>query len=118
MGEEKGEGNKGEFLSRKLFGDAFLKNADDALAKADRDLILGKEEQLNEHLRVAARNLANAMVNKTSPRLTDEENEEWLRLQSKRFRISERGYISINSLDEGSEARLDRLERKAYGQDE
>jgi len=118
MSDQEGEGNKGEFLSRKLFGDAFGSIADEALIKARRDLAAGKTDQANEHLRTVGRNLANALVNMTSPKLTDDENEEWLRLQSKRYRITNSGFIAFRPLDEISETRLGILEKKAFGKED
>jgi len=118
MSDQEGTGNKGELLSRKLFGNAFGKNADEALAKARRDLAEGKTDQANEHLKVALSNSANSLINMTSPRLSDEENEEWLRLQSRKYRITDKGHITTRFLDDISEARLDRLEKKAFGQEE
>ena len=118
MNEEGSGGNKGEFLTSKLFGDAFAKNAEEALEKAHRDLAEGKTDQANEHLRMVGRNLANSLVNMTSPRLTDQENEEFLRLQKARYSITRSGFIMIRELDERSESRFTTLERKAFGKED
>lgn len=114
MSDQEGTGNKGEFLSRRLFGDAFARNAEEALEKARRALAEGKTDQANEHLRTVGKNRANSLVNMTSPRLTDEENEEWLRLQSRKYKITQKGSILIKLLDERTESRFRTLEKKAF----
>lgn len=78
----------------------------------------GATEQANEHIRKVGLASAHALSNMTSARLSDEENEIWLRLQHQKFSVEKSGFISERPLNEGSEALLRRLERKAFGQDQ
>lgn len=103
-------------LADKLFGKAFAKNAEEHLEKAKTDLARGAEEQAGEHLKQVGLSLAQELTKTTSPRLSDGENEEWLSLQQRKYRVTKDGFMMENFLDDVSETRIQFLSRKAFGQ--
>ena len=116
-----GEGEQKEssgLHADKLFSKAFAKNAEEHLEKAKTDSARGATDQASEHLKRAGFSLSQALTNKTSPRLSDAENEEWLRLQKRKYNVDKDGMILTNFLDENSGTRIKLLDRKAFGQDE
>lgn len=105
-------------LADKLFGKAYFQTARDHLDKAQVDLGRGATEQAAEHLKRVGMASAQALTHMTSARLSDAENEEWLRLQASKYSVVEDGMIMINFLDVSKEARIKFLSKKAFGQDE
>jgi hypothetical protein len=118
------EGNAGQretesngLLADKLFSKVFAKNAEEHLEKAKTDLARGATDQASEHLKRVGMSLAQSLTNMTSSRLSDTENEEWLRLQKRKYNVDKDGMIWSNFLDEHAEDRIRFLDRKAFGQD-
>jgi hypothetical protein len=118
---ETGDQPKGEpkpsTLADRLFGRAMINNVGEHLEKAQQDLARGATEQANEHLKRAGAQLAHSTTHMTSPRLSEDENLEWLRLQGMKYHVNKSGMISIMMLDDSFEQRIKFLGRKAFGQD-
>lgn len=77
----------------------------------------GATDQANEHLRRVGKDLPKLLTSLTSPKLSEAENEEWLKLQQQKYRITDKGMIWINMLDDGRETRIKFLENKAFGKE-
>ncbi len=108
---------KSSSLADRLFGKALGNSAAEHLEKAGNDLSRGATDQANEHLKRAGMEIAHTLTNMASPRLTENENQEWLHLQQMKYRVSKDGIISTRFLDERGEQRIGFLNRKAFGQD-
>ena len=101
-------------LANRLFGEAPTNNAKTHLERGKEDLSRGATDQADEHLRRALGGIGDAFTNMTSPRLTEPENKEWLRLQQKKYLVGENGVTQVR-LSEGQELRLKFLNQKAFG---
>lgn len=103
-------------LADRLFGRGFSRNAREHLDQAREEMDRGASEQAGEHLRRAGISNARHLTSLTSPRLSEAENQEWLRLQNSKYFVDENGMISEQELNEKSEARLEELYRKSLDQ--
>lgn len=119
MGEvgETPKPEKSSTLADRLFSKAFTQNAQEHLEKAKQDMARGATEQVNEHLKRTIMALAQPLTHMTSPRLSEQENEEWLELQQRKYRVQENGMIWEKDLGKDTEARLRSLGKKAFGQE-
>jgi len=113
-GEDTKKNNgKSSVLVDSLFGRGFLDNAGSHLYRAIEEIARGATEQANEHLKRARPALARALISMTSPRLSEQENEEFLRLQREKYRIEEDGFILERDIGSQAMARLRFLGQKA-----
>lgn len=114
-GEQTGGGTSS--LADRLFGKALSQSAAEHLEKAKADLARGATDQASEHLKRTGKALAHSLTHMTSERLSEQENQLYLNLQSRKYRVSEDGFISERMLDPDTENLYRRLSRKAFGQE-
>lgn len=118
MGKENDDYSlEGDFFWRSYTGETAAQSVQMNLDKAGRALDSGDIGATQNLLRGMGSSILVAIRNGTSPRLTDEENKEYLRLKALRFRgVS--GMIFIAPLHHAEEAKLNKLCAKAYGKTE
>lgn len=104
-------------LADALFGKANYDTAIDGLNTAKKFLDLGDTKRAAEQLRMVGMASAIALTSLSSPKLTDEENKEWLQLQKQAYLVNAKGFISIRILPDNGQARLDFLSKKAFSKE-
>ena len=94
----------------------FINLAENHLQKAQHDLNRGAREQAEEHLKRVGDSDSNAILNPSSSRLTESENEEYRLLTNQRFYKSEDGLVNENDISKEAFNRLLFLDKKARGE--